>query len=72
MEKTWLKQYPAGVPAEIDVGQYSSLVELMEESFNKHGSAVAYRFMGKTITFAQVEQQSRAFAAYPPGATPIR
>ena len=64
MEKTWLKQYPAGVPAEIDVGQYRSLVELMEESFKKYRDAVAYRFMGKSISFGQVDEQSRAFAAY--------
>ncbi len=64
MEKTWLKHYPAGVPAEIDVAQYRSLVELLEESFKKHRNAVAYRFMGKTVSFAQVDEQSRAFAAY--------
>ena len=65
MEKTWLKSYPAGVPAEIDVAQYRSLVDLLEESFKKYGSAIAYRFMGKSITFGQVDQQSRALAAYP-------
>ncbi|HRP28136.1 MAG TPA: long-chain-fatty-acid--CoA ligase [Burkholderiaceae bacterium] len=64
MEKTWLKQYPAGVPAEIDVTQYRSLVELLEESFKKHAAAIAYRFMGKAISFGQVDQQSRALAAY--------
>ena len=64
MEKTWLKHYPAGVPADIDVAQYRSLVELMEESFKKYRNAVAYRFMGKSISFAQVDEQSRAFAAY--------
>ncbi|MEO8124777.1 MAG: AMP-binding protein, partial [Burkholderiales bacterium] len=64
MEKTWLKHYPAGLPAEIDVAQYRSLVELLEESFKKYGSAIAYRFMGKSISFAQVDQQSRALAAY--------
>jgi long-chain acyl-CoA synthetase len=64
MEKIWLKQYPAGVPAEIDVGQYGSLVELMEESFRKYRDATAYRFMGKTVSFGQVDNQSRAFAAY--------
>ena len=64
MEKTWLKSYPAGVPAEIDVAQYRSLVDLLEESFKKYGSAIAYRFMGKSITFGQVDQQSRALAAY--------
>jgi long-chain acyl-CoA synthetase len=64
MEKTWLKQYPAGVPAEINVEQYASLVSLLDESFKKFGARVAYKFMGKAITFAQVDDASRAMAAY--------
>ncbi len=64
MEKIWLKQYPAGVPAEIDVGQYTSLVSLLDESFKKHAAKSAYRFMGKTIGFAEVDEASRALAAY--------
>ncbi len=64
MEKTWLKQYPAGVPAEINVEQYTSLVALLDESFKKFGARVAYKFMGKAITFAQVDDASRAMAAY--------
>jgi long-chain acyl-CoA synthetase len=64
MEKTWLKQYPAGVPAEIKVDLYPSLVALLEESFKKYKGVAAYKFMGKTITFDQVDDASRAFAAY--------
>jgi len=64
MDKIWLKHYPAGVPAEIDVGQYRSLVELLEESFKKHRDAAAYRFMGRAISFGQIDEQSRALAAY--------
>ncbi len=64
MEKTWLKQYPAGVPATIDVAQYPSLVALLEESFRKHANKPAYRFMGKVVTFAQVDEASRAMAAW--------
>ena len=64
MEKTWLKQYPAGVPATIDVEQYPSLVALLDESFKKFGAGLAYRFMGKAVTFAQVDDGSRALAAY--------
>jgi long-chain acyl-CoA synthetase len=64
MEKTWLKQYPAGVPAEINVQQYGSLVALLDESFKKYGARVAYKFMGKAISFAQVDDASRALAAY--------
>ena len=64
MEKTWLKQYPAGVPANINVEQYGSLVALLDESFKKYAGRMAYKFMGKTITFAQVDEASRALAAY--------
>ena len=62
MEKTWLKQYPAGVPAEIDANQYASLVELLDESFRSTPTP-AYRFMGKAISFGEVDEASRAFAA---------
>jgi long-chain acyl-CoA synthetase len=64
MEKTWLKHYPKGVPANIDVEQYPSLVAIIEESFKKYRDQTAYRFMGKTVTFGQVDELSRAFAAY--------
>jgi long-chain acyl-CoA synthetase len=64
MEKAWLKHYPPGVPAEIDVGQYKSLVDLIEDSFRKYGDASAYKFMGKSFSFAQIDDLSRAFAAY--------
>jgi len=64
MEKIWLKQYPAGVPAQIDVTLYASLVTLLEESFTKHRTRPAYIFMGRTITFGQVDDASRALAAY--------
>ena len=64
MDKIWLKQYPAGVPAQIDVTLYPSLVALMEESFTKYRNLAAYIFMGRTITFGQVDDASRALAAY--------
>ena len=64
MEKIWLKQYPAGVPANIDVDQYPSLVALLEDSLKKYASLPAYKFMGKAISFAQLDQASRALAAY--------
>ncbi len=64
LDRPWLKAYPAGVPADIDSSQYPSLVALMEESFQKHGSRVAYSFMGKEITFAQTDSLSLAFAVY--------
>jgi long-chain acyl-CoA synthetase len=64
MEQTWLKHYPAGVPQAIDAGQYSSLVALLEESFQKYRHENAYLFMGKAMTFGQLDELSHAFAAY--------
>jgi long-chain acyl-CoA synthetase len=62
--RPWLAAYPQGVPADIDAQQYSSLVGLMEESFQKYASRVAYSFMGKNVSFAQTDSLSSAFAAY--------
>ncbi|MGC4078699.1 MAG: long-chain-fatty-acid--CoA ligase [Rubrivivax sp.] len=64
MEKIWLKQYPAGVPAEVSVELYPSLVALLEESFAKYRELPAYKFMGRTVSFREVDELSRAFAAY--------
>jgi long-chain acyl-CoA synthetase len=64
MEKTWLKHYPEGVPHEINPDQYPSLVALLEESFTKYAERAAFKFMGKTLTYAQLDEYSRIFAAY--------
>ncbi len=64
MEKIWLKNYPAGVPAEVDVTQYSSLVELMEEGFRKHAQSSAYAMMDKQMSFGELDRMSAAFGAW--------
>ncbi|GAA5236764.1 long-chain fatty acid--CoA ligase [Verticiella sediminum] len=56
--------YPDGVRREIDVAQYGSLVELMNIAFTRYARSRAYRFMGRSFTFAQVDAWSRAFGAY--------
>lgn len=62
--RPWLGAYPEGVPADINVNQYSSLVQLMENSFKQYANQAAYSFMGKDITYAQTDSLSTAFAAY--------
>jgi long-chain acyl-CoA synthetase len=62
--RPWLNAYPAGVPADIDTSQYTSLVQLMEASFQKYSDRTAYSFMGKTVSYAETDSQSQAFAAY--------
>jgi long-chain acyl-CoA synthetase len=63
-ERIWLKQYPPGVPADLDFSQYASLVALMQESFSKHADRTAYSFLGKEISFAEVGRLSQQFAVY--------
>ncbi|WCM92928.1 long-chain-fatty-acid--CoA ligase [Acidovorax sp. NCPPB 2350] len=63
-DRPWLAAYPEGVPADIDPTQYPSLVALMEEAFRKHADRTAYSFMGKDVSFAETEVQSRQMAAY--------
>jgi long-chain acyl-CoA synthetase len=63
-DRIWLSSYPEGVPADVDLDQYSSLVDLMEESFSRFAELPAYSFMGKRIGFAQVDRDSQALAAY--------
>src|SRR5207248_11469361 len=64
MERIWLKQYPAGVPADIDVTQYSSLVELLEESFAKFADRKAFICMDKSISYRDLDDMSAALGAY--------
>jgi long-chain acyl-CoA synthetase len=64
MERPWLRNYPPGVPAEIDPSQYASLVDLFNESLTKYRDRKAYICMGKALTYGEVDEQSRALAAW--------
>ncbi|PLQ01240.1 long-chain fatty acid--CoA ligase [Cupriavidus pauculus] len=64
MEKLWLKNYPAGVPAEIDASQFRSLAQLLEHSFRTYADRRAFICMDKAITYGELDQLSRQFAAW--------
>ncbi len=64
MDHSWIKQYPAGVPAEVDTTQYSSLVGLLENSFSKYRDRDAYVLMDKAMTYNELDKRSEAFGAY--------
>lgn len=63
-DKFWLKSYPAGVPAEIDVTQYKSLVHLLEEAFKKFADRNAYVCMDKFMTYRELDAMSSKVAAW--------
>ncbi|WP_258807080.1 long-chain-fatty-acid--CoA ligase FadD [Pseudidiomarina sp. CB1] len=64
MEKIWLKRYPAGVPEEIDPNHFNSLVDIFEQSVNAYGDRTAYVNMDHEMSFHELDEQSKRFAAY--------
>ncbi len=60
----WLENYPEGIPHEIDPNRYGSLMELIEEAFQKYGDQPAFENMGGVVTFRQLDELTQAFAAY--------
>jgi long-chain acyl-CoA synthetase len=64
MERFWLKHYPPGVPHDVDLSQYSSLVDLIDQSFREHASRNAYAYMDRFFTFGEIDRYSAAFASW--------
>src|SRR6476619_6712534 len=64
MERLWLRSYPPGVPATIDLSRYASLVAMFEESFAAFADRQACVCMGTSLSFQELDEASRAFAAW--------
>ncbi len=64
MDKFWLKSYQEGVPAEIDITQYRSLTQLLEEAFKKYADRKAYACMDKSITYGELDTMSAQMGAW--------
>ena len=64
MDKIWLQSYPPGMPAEINPDRYSSLVQLLEESFSKFADRNAFVCMDKFLTYRELDAYSQKLAAW--------
>ena len=64
MKKIWTKNYPNGVVEDVDLMQYSSFVDLFEESFKKYSDDIAFENMGKSITYKELDNLSKNFSNY--------
>ena len=64
MEKIWLKHYPAGIAPEVDVHAFASLRDVLRHSCERFADLPAYSNMGASMTYAELDQASRDFAAY--------
>jgi long-chain acyl-CoA synthetase len=64
VDRVWSKNYPEGVPVDINADHYASLLEVFDESIKDYADKTAFINMGKSITYAELDQQSLKFAAY--------
>ncbi len=63
MEKPWLKSYPPGVPTQIDLSSFHSIVDVLEQSCSKYKDRMAYHNMGTEISYSELDYLTRNFAA---------
>ena len=64
MERIWLKHYPHGIPAEVDVHEFDSLKDVLRHSCERFSELPAFSNMGESISYAELDRLSRDFAAY--------
>ncbi|MHB8405405.1 MAG: long-chain-fatty-acid--CoA ligase [Gammaproteobacteria bacterium] len=64
MEKIWLKEYPRGVPAEINPDEYASLKAILEDSCRQYAALPAYSNLGASLSYADLDRLSRQFGAW--------
>jgi long-chain acyl-CoA synthetase len=64
VEKVWLSEYPQGVPAEIDVNEFSSVVDILEKSISRFRNLPAYDSMGAVLSYDDLDRLTQDFASY--------
>ncbi|MBT2745343.1 MULTISPECIES: long-chain fatty acid--CoA ligase [unclassified Lysobacter] len=63
-ERPWLAHYPQGVPAQIDVEEFPSVVSVLENAIENYRDRPAFSNFGKQLTYADIDRLSAQFAAY--------
>jgi len=64
-QKPWFATYrECGIPAEINPDAHRSVVHMLEQAMKNYADKPAFRCIGQTLTYADVDRQSRNFAAY--------
>ena len=64
MTRDWLNGYGERIPTEINPDAYGSVLEMLEGAMKRYADKPAFRCFGKTLTYADADRLSRAFAAY--------
>jgi long-chain acyl-CoA synthetase len=63
-KRPWLATYGGRIPAEINPDAHASVVALLEQAMQRFADRAAFRCFGETLTYADTDRLSRAFAAY--------
>ena len=63
-QRPWLANYPSGVPAEIDLSEFSSVVAVLETACERFRNRPAFSNMGRQLSYDDVDRLSRQFAAF--------
>jgi len=64
IERPWLSSYPQGVPAEIDVDEFPSIVSVLDNAIEKYRDRPAFSNLGKVLTYGDIDRLSNEFASY--------
>lgn len=64
MKKVWLKEYDNGVPENINSDEYSSIADILDQTFEKYADLPSYSNFGTTLTYRELEVASLKFASY--------
>ena len=63
-EQFYQEKYPAGIPREVDLKKYKNMVDVFEQAVKKYGDRPAFSAVGATLTYKDLDTQSRNFAAW--------
>ena len=63
-DRIWLKNYAPGVPADIDLNTYQSVVDILEQACSRFRNATAFECMGVSMSFDELDKLSQDFASY--------
>ena len=63
-EKAWLKNYPSGIPSEIDLSQYSQIMDVFDQAVRKFRGVDSFSNMGASLTFAELDLKVGQFASF--------
>ena len=62
--RPWLASYPPGMPADVDVRAFGSLVEMLQASCQRFAQLPAFSNFGESLSYEELDRESAAFAAW--------